>query len=369
MANKILNVAYFCITIERGGLERLLLQICSEFIENYSDIKPVVIVFRKTESDLTNDFIKAGIKLSFLDINESNFNYKNFLTILNWLKISKPDIVHTHSSYKMDMFILLAASIAGINKRYCTIHNMDQRKSLKPFISYRISSILSTKIIAVSQSAKDFYEKNRFYGSNKMIVIYNCSGFKVNKVEPRSRGLSINNTIKLVNIGSLRIQKGQIFLIKALKILEESGLKFTLDLYGADRFDYGEIIFNEISKLNLSMVNYKGETDQVENVLLNSDILVASSIREAMPLVVLEALSAGIPIVATDILPHREILDPISSKILIEPANEKTIAEGILKIVQNENLYITFSKEALNRSSDFSLKKTVEMHYNLYTAI
>lgn len=364
-----IKIAFFCLNISRGGLERLLLQVCSEFKENYKDVDPVIVAFQKKEQDLTPEFIKAGVSIEFLNINDNDFGLSQLITVYKWLKINKPDIVHTHSGYRIDMFILMTAGFAGIKKRFCTIHNMDQPGTVKARISYKICSFFSNTIIAVSESAKKFYIENHFYDSKKLKVIYNCPGFRANSSSPRLQGLSEKSIIKIVNIGSLRFQKGQIYLVRALKILQSNGFKFQLDIYGADRFDYGHVIFDEISKLNLSMVNYKGETAAVEQVLENADILIASSVREAMPLVVLEGVYVGIPIVATNILPHREILGPIKTSILVEPENEKAIAEGVMKLIQDKDLYKRYSEESLQRSKDFSLEKTVQSHYDLYQNI
>lgn len=361
-----IKIAYFCLNISRGGLERLLLQICSEFKASYPEIKPVIVAFQKKEQDLSPEFINEGISIEFLNISDIGFGPSQFLVIYSWLKRNKPEIVHTHSGYRMDMFILLAARLAGIRKRFCTVHNMDQTGTAKARISFKISSFLSNTVIAVSESAKNFYIDSQFYDSKKLKVIYNCPGFKSFGFEPRLEGLSEKSVIKLINIGSLRFQKGQIYLIRAIKILQSSGLQFQLDIYGADRFDYGNIIFDEISNLNLNMINYKGETDSVEKVLGDSDILIASSVREAMPLVILEGASAGIPIVATDILPHREILGPVKTSVLVEPESGNAIADGILNLVKQKDLYTRYSIELLERSKDFSIENTVKKHHTLY---
>lgn len=361
-----LKIAYFCMHLSRGGLERLLLQICSEFKANYSDIKPVIVAFQKKEQDLTPEFINAGVSIEFLNISEKDFGPPQFFTICKWLKRNKPDVVHTHSGHRMDMFILMAAGLAGIRKRFCTIHNMDQQNSIKSRISYKLSAYLSTKIIAVSQSAKLYYEENHFYPSRKLKVIYNCPGFLLEDISARNVGLSTESLIKLVNIGSLRVQKGHHYLIRAAKILQSAGIKFKLDIYGANIFGYGDLIFDQISSLGLSVVHYKGEANNVGEILKNSDILIAASIREAMPLVVLEGISAGIPIVATDIPPHREILYPIKSSILITPKDDMAIANGIMKLINDKELYKLYSEEALKRSRDFSLKTAASSHYNLY---
>jgi glycosyltransferase involved in cell wall biosynthesis len=361
-----LKVAYFAVSIQCGGLEKLIFQMCSELKKNYQDIELAVVAFKKYKFDMLPSFEKIGIPVTFLNIDDGDFTVSSFLLIYKWLKSNRPDVIHSNAGNRMDMFVLLAATLAGTKKKICTIHNMDQNTSLKARVAYKLTSAFSDTIIAVSNSAKEFYLKNRFYSSRKLSVIYNCPGLQADKIEPRNSGLRAKTEIKLLHIGSLRIQKGQIYLIKAMKMLEMSNYTFRLDIYGADRFGYGDIVYKEVSDLNLTNVFFKGETEDVETVLQDADILIASSIREALPLVPLEALSIGLPIVATDILPHKEILGPIESKVLVEVSNPKAIADAILNLVNDEVLYTKYSKEALNRSLDFSVGKAAKKHYELY---
>jgi glycosyltransferase involved in cell wall biosynthesis len=361
-----MKIAYFTITIGRGGAERLLLQICSEFKKNYSGVNAELVVFKKTEDDLAPFFLEANVPVTFLDIDDNSFTRHSFSTIYKWIKQNIPDVVHSHCGARMDRFVLLAGLFAGIKNRICTIHNMDQIPSLRARVSFGILSALSRKIVAVSEGARNFYQESHFFNPKKVTVIYNCPGFKTCKIEPRNTGLRDKTEIKLLHIGSLRVQKGQVYLIKALKLLQMSNYTFRLDIYGADRFGYGHIVHKEVLDSNLTNVFFKGETEDVEAVLQDADILIASSIREALPLVPLEALSFGLPIVATNILPHREILGPVESKILVEVSNPKAIADAILNLVNDDVLYTKYSKEALNRSSDFSVERAANKHCELY---
>jgi glycosyltransferase involved in cell wall biosynthesis len=244
---------------------------------------------------------------------------------------------------------------------------MDQPETTKARISFKVSSFFSNSVIAVSESARKFYIENHFYNQKKLRVIYNCPGFKPMEHKPRIKEFSERSVIKLVNIGSLRVQKGQIFLIRAMKILQSSGLRFQLDIYGADRFGYGDTLHKEIRANNLCNVFVHDETKDVEKVMQQSDIFIASSIHEAFHMALLEALCVGLPSVATNIPPHQEILESMQAKVLVEPANAAAISEGVLRMILQKGLYTDFSKEALKRAEYFSLEKAVKKHYDLYS--
>lgn len=362
-----MKVAYFFVTLESGGAEKLILNICNHFKKQYPSVKPHIIVYEKRDNDLCDAFLNIGIPVTYLNIREQNFTFKNFLSIFNWLKKNKPNIVHCHGGAKADKFILLAAFLTGLKKRFCTIHNMDQSRSWRAILSFKIISFLSKNIIAVSEGARNFYIENHFFSPGKIKVIYNCAGFEVNMSESHPYKLDKNRTLSIVNVGGLRIQKGQIFLVEAIHLLNKSGLKCRLDIYGGDRFEYGQKIKNKILELGISNISLHGDVPDIKSKLKQADIFVAASIREAMPLVILEALAVGIPIVATDILPHKEVLQPVKNKIIVQSANAEALAKGILMLAADEDLYYELSKEELVRRLDFTIDATSSRHIDLYS--
>lgn len=361
-----MKIAYFTVTIENGGTEKLLLRLCSQYKKDDANVEPFIVVLEKKKEDLLADFERSNIPVEYLNIASDAFNIVSLFKIIRWLLKNKPEIVHTHAGAKIDKFILFAAAYCGIKKRYCTIHNMDQSTSFRARFSYKIISVLSKKVIAVSEGANFFYQKNNFFTAKKMVVIFNCPGFQVNSVKLRTEGLRAKKIIKLINVGGLRHQKGQIFLLQALDLLKSSPYNFQLKIFGVDRFGYGGILYEETSKLKLNNVLFLGNSNDLETEFNNADILIASSIKEAFHMVVVEAMSAALPVIATDILPHREILSTIPEKIIIEPSSARALADGILKMVEDESLYIKMSREELIRAVDYSVSHAVQKHLDLY---
>ena len=64
------------------------------------------------------------------------------------------------------------------------------------------------------------------------------------------------------------------------------------------------------------------------------DVFVLSSVRESCPNAVLEAISMGVPVVATDVGSVTELLDPVSLDSVVEPANPQAIAQSILRLLK-----------------------------------
>jgi len=88
------------------------------------------------------------------------------------------------------------------------------------------------------------------------------------------------------------------------------------------------------------------------------DLLLLSSVSEGQPLVILEAMAAGVPVVATDVGACREIIYDENGQcgIIVPPKNHLMMAKAILKLIEDKEMRDTFSKNA---------KKVVRKKYRL----
>lgn len=360
--NKKIKIMYVITQLQRGGAEFLLLNICSGLLKKDKNIE-IKGVSLLNKLDLACEFEKHGIEVICLNVEHKRFPIKVY-KLYKLIKKFKSDIVHSHL-LNADRFAVIASLLAGVKHRTCTAHNIDLDVPRPEKLSRVICSILAEKIIAVSHSAKKFYIKNRIYPENKIEVIHNCPGFQIENIRPRYLSQR-PYCIKLINIGSLRVQKGQIYLVQAMKILQKYPVKFQLEIYGRTIKDYDNVLKKEVSKLMLENVFFKGATDDVQRALKNSDILIASSLREAFHMVVLEAMSLGVPIVATKIPSHREILKNVDERMFVEPKDPEAIAKSVMILVENLDIYNKISQEVLKGAEKFSIEKAVDRYYNFY---
>jgi glycosyltransferase involved in cell wall biosynthesis len=121
-------------------------------------------------------------------------------------------------------------------------------------------------------------------------------------------------------------------------------------------------------------VLFKG-MQRVADILPQLDLLTLSSISEALPLVVLEAFDAGIPVVATDVGACRELLygfDEADKKlgeggIVVEIANADALANGILMLLADVPRWQRSQRAARERVVKYySMEKFVESYRNIY---
>lgn len=355
-------------SIDIGGAELLVLNICKGLLKKDPDIEIHLLTYF-SGSSLQTEFKEAGVILKQLMLpnNRSIINIikKIILPFIYILKI-RPVAVHTHL-LDTDRYGQISAFLAGVKKRYSTVHNIEKNEESGFRQTRKIVSMFASKIIFVSRCALKYYTDNNSYPEKKSIVIYNCPSFDTDtEISPRTLSQG-KKTISIINIGRINIQKGQIYLIQALKKLELSDYNFVLNIYGGDYLTYKPVLEQEIRNLELTNVFFKGVTRDIKRVLLSSDIMVASSIEEGFHIAVVEAMSLGIPVIATDIPPHREIFDALPDYRSFVPASDpEAIKNAVTYLLQNPDYFLDLSKQEITRSRDFSLSKLVDNYYNLY---
>lgn len=351
--------------LQRGGAELLLLNICSGLIQKDKNIEIKIISLLKN-LDLAPEFEKFGIEVICVNSEFDRFFIKIY-KIYKQIKKFNPVIVHSHL-LNADRYAFIAAFLAGVKHRICTAHNMEPKISRPKKISRIVTSLLAKRIIAISNCAKEFHVKNRCYPEKKLEVISNCPGFTTDNIKPRSLQ-KMPEYIKLLNIGKLMVQKGQLYLIHAMKELQASSYNIILEIYGKGK-DHNELFLrNEVAKLKLENVFFKGVTENIKDVFMNHHIMITPSLWEGMPLTVLEAMSMGIPIIASDIPPHREVLLGVDSRIFIKPKDPKAIAKTVKMLIEDLSYYNKVSQQVLKCAERYTIPKTVDKYYNFYKSL
>jgi glycosyltransferase involved in cell wall biosynthesis len=109
---------------------------------------------------------------------------------------------------------------------------------------------------------------------------------------------------------------------------------------------------------------------QIRDILSVVDIFLMTSIAEGTPLVILEAMSMGIPVVATDVGGISEQVANGKTGIVVPPKDVNAIAEAVLYLLENDEIRKQYGIKARERIVKFfSLNKCVEEHKLLYEDI
>lgn len=175
-----------------------------------------------------------------------------------------------------------------------------------------------------------------------------------NPLTSTSNDRSTLNEKKAIAVGRLNREKHFDALIKAWRIVADHYPDWTLDIWGGNG-----PLEEELKKLIIELhledsVFLKGETPDISAKMASSSLLVSTSITEGMPLVLLEALSAGLPIVTFNYkYGADEIVTDGSNGFIVEEDNLQTLADRIGRLITDESLRKQMGEKAYLSSKRF----------------
>ena len=177
-----------------------------------------------------------------------------------------------------------------------------------------------------------------------------------------------NNTpCKIIHVSCFEDKSKNISgLLESLKIVEQKGIDFQCTLIGEGMdFDFMKAKAEELQLIN--KVSFTGllEGQKLADELSSGDFLVLSSNYENMPVVILEALASGLPVVSTNVGGIKEMIDETKG-ILVEPRNKEALAEAIIKMIKTHNEYDPnyLRKSVIEKYGYESVGKFLDSIYN-----
>jgi len=282
------------------------------------------------------------------------------------LKISKDSIIHIHAAQCFVPEVVYLVS--KIKKIPYVVHiHLDVRPSgklgfllplYKKVILKRVLKSAS-KIIVPGKEYRTLINK-KYNILENIIIIPNGVGeeFFINKENVSSKHTN------LLFVGRLSVQKNIPKLIDVASLIKS---KVVLHIIGdGEKKKEIEKLISDKKLKNVILHGKKTGKDLI-NFYKNADIFILTSDIEAMPLVLLEAMASGTPIVASDVLGIRE---PVGKTgILVRPPTPENFARAIDNLIEDKILMNTLSKRGRKKAKNYDWNKIVEKFENVYREV
>ncbi|NWK53048.1 glycosyltransferase family 4 protein [Acinetobacter sp. SwsAc5] len=172
---------------------------------------------------------------------------------------------------------------------------------------------------------------------------------------------------RAIAIGRLEDQKGFDLLIESWRNVYSKYPNWKLDIFGEG--SKKNLLQKKINENNLDQViTLKGTTRNVQQELLTSDFYVMSSRYEGLPMVLLESISNGLPIVSFDCpTGPAEIIENNDCGILVLNGNINDLSEKIISVIENVDLRKKMSTIAIEKSKKYSIELIMRQWEQLFT--
>lgn len=300
---------------------------------------------------------KIGRKIGFSNI-------ISIFEIVKILKEEKPDIVHTHAPVA-SVITRIACKIVGIQNVVYTAHGFyfhDEMSKLKYNFYFGIEKIMAkfftTHLFVQSKEDTDLAIQKKFLPEQKIDYIgngidvidkFNNKNYSLKKIKQIKSQFQISDgEIVISFIGRLVEEKGIIDLLEAFEIVDNIKMKLLIigDLAPGER-DIETIKKIEKYKKNSNII-FTGRREDINDLLIISDIYCLPSYREGMPRSIIEAMAMGNAIVATDIRGCREQVVHNSNGYIVPLRSPVIIAEKINFLAENPEILRSFQRKSIS---------------------
>ena len=303
----------------------------------------------------------------------------NLIRILRYLRSHRPMILHTQLEFS-DVLGTIAAKILGIPV-VATLHTLDTftTKKFSPWrlrLRWFVLRAFCDRIIAVSEETRRHHLQFGKLKPDKVITLYNgvdISRFKnidQNQSATTRRALNLPLASRvIVTVAVLREPKGIQNMIKALPALLEQVSDLHYLIVGDG--NYGAALRKLVSALALEKhITFAGHRTDIPDLLASSDIFVLPTLKDALPTVLIEALAAEIPVIASDVGGVPEIIENGVDGLLVPPNDPASLADACLRLLKNNVLVqqMTLAGSKIVRQR-FSINVQIENLSRLYAEL
>lgn len=245
----------------------------------------------------------------------------------------RPDILHANSA-KAGLLGRMAAAATGVPIRIFAAHGWafathPGRSAALYLWAERLMRPLTDVVVCVSESERARGLAARACTAGRTVVIPN--GIEA-AAEPSVRDGETAPLI--VSVGRLKAPKDFVTLVRALARLDRGSFRAVVVGDGPDR----PLLERELRRLGLTdAVTLAGERRDVPELLGRSDVFVLSSSSEAMPMSVLEAMAAGLPVVASDVGGVPELVRA-DTGVLFRAGDPDALAAALERLIADPSL-------------------------------
>ncbi len=353
--------------LEPGGAERALTQLALRI--DREKFQPAVFVLRSrpmgSQAELVKQLEAADISVEFL-----NAKYKWQFPAAVWqlsrrFRALKPAIVQSFL-FHANVVAAAAAKLSGVPvvAGVRVAEPLRNRQRVERWISPLVK-----RFVCVSHSVAHFCERTCRMPREKLVIIPNGVDLaKFRDAMPADRaalGLPADRRL-MICIGRLDHQKGHDWLLPLLPKIFQERPEYDLVLVGDGPLRQ-HLQAHAVQLGIASRVYFVGWRPQVPQLLKLADLLLLPSRWEGMPNVLLEAMAAGLPVVATQVEGTAEILGPLAADQLVPPNEAAAFTRQVLALTATNSPRLALGRANQQRASEhFSLAVMATAYEELY---
>jgi len=326
-----------------------------------------VTLICKHNAEIFDHAKKSGINVFPLRI-AGEADPVTIFRLKKFIKNRKIDLIITNTVKELRL-CSIASKLAG---RCKVIARQGIDFPLKNKLRYRFTyNKLADAIVANSEATKKTILKNApWLNPEKIKIIYNgvdTENYSFEKTKDFRKEFGYTQDDFIIGfVGRLSVQKGVKYMLEAFKIVSEKYDNAKLLIVGKGELENSVKEFVDENNLNDKII-LAGFRENIPDLMRTIDVLLLPSLWEGFGIVLIEAMAAGKPCVATNISSIPEIVSDGVNGFLAPPENSEELANALIKLISNKVIAERFGDEGLRIVNEkFTLKRMADEYEKLF---
>ena len=351
-------------TLDRSGAEKQLALLAAGLPRNEFDVHVCVLT---RSGPLAADLEASGVPLTLIG-KRAKIDPAGFLRLKRHIAALRPDVVHTWL-FAANSYGRVAALAAGVPRIVAGERSVDPWKNWHELAIDRWLARRTDRIVVNSSGVRDFYVHHGL-PSEKFAIIPNGIG-----------PFAPSDLTRAALLAELQLPEGARLVGAVGRLWPQKRIKdliWAADLLKVIRDDVHLLIIGDgplrerLEKFRHQVriedkVHFLGHRDDVPRLLPHFDALWLASEYEGMPNVVMEAMAAGVPVVATDISGNRDLVMPGETGYLVPIGDRAAFARETRRLLDDAELARRLGEAGRQRMlAEFTIEQMVERHAALY---
>ena len=369
-----IKISFLIGSLDIGGTEKHVLNLINSLSRKDFDIQLHLL---SKKGDLIDD-VKKDIKIFTpqLTLNSKLKHIFNLISLYLRIKRINPDIIHCflpHAYLFGGIVGVMLKKAVIMSRRSLNLYQNNFKfipiKNIETFLHKRMKFILANSFAIRKELIQEGADPKKLKVIYNGIIPHKKTDNETDTSLRVKLGLSKKDFIFLI-VANLIPYKNHLMIVKAVEILKkETKNNFKVIFIGSGTNEYEKEIYNEILVRNLfDKIIMKKKNDKIYNYFSISKVGLCSSNEEGFSNSLLEFLSFGIPVIATDVGGNNEMINNRNGFIISKNSHAK-LAEKMKILVEQPNLLKSLSINAKKDSKKYSLKKSLQEYSKIYKQI
>jgi glycosyltransferase involved in cell wall biosynthesis len=391
MQNRKLNIMQIILNLDIGGAQEVVRTLVKHLASE--DCKPIVCTFQ--DGLLRRDIEAIGIKVEILPARRySVLAFPLFVIdmIRIWRSLTRLiekydiDVIQTHLLRSLDFLVLFLRYTTRLRAVLWTFHSANfalteahlskhkwlvKPKNYVHHLLYRLASRLVDGFIAVSDEVRTTMIEIIGPIQGRIVVMRNGVDVEryrrsVDKTLVRSQ-LGLGADARLIAmVGTLKEVKGHHYMVEAMTSIVPQYPDVHALFIGDGPLK--RELQAQVEKVSLNThIHFLGNRSDVPELLAASDFFALPSLWEGLSMALLEAMTTGLPIVASEVSGTVGAITPNETGLLVPPGNSQQLAEAIEQLLTNPKQAQAMGAAARRLvETEFSAQKQADEHLALY---